>query len=140
MADEATEFWNAFENETGEKVEARSIGEWLQDKGPSLWGLVILTDKSFRFKHLPSENWLMGLFKKSSISKAPADEEVDIVIPRGELEGELPERRGFFSRLTGPAFPRFTVKRAGGEKEYIFSVDPSSGFVAALKGALEAKR
>ena len=58
MADEAIEFWNAFEKETGEKVEARSIGEWLQDKGPSMWGLVILTDKSFRFKHLPSENWL----------------------------------------------------------------------------------
>ena len=30
MDDEAAEFWSAFESETGEKVEARSMGEMYQ--------------------------------------------------------------------------------------------------------------
>jgi hypothetical protein len=55
MSHEATEFWSTFEKETGEKVEARSEGRWFpvpgEDAVPE--GLLILTDKSFRFKYVP---------------------------------------------------------------------------------------
>ena len=55
MDDEAKEFWGAFETETGEKVEARSEGNWIHGIGPTREGrgLLILTDKSFRFKYVP---------------------------------------------------------------------------------------
>ena len=56
MDDEAKEFWGAFETETGEKVEARSEGNWIHGIGPTREGrgLLILTDKSFRFKYVPN--------------------------------------------------------------------------------------
>jgi hypothetical protein len=139
MADEATEFWNAFEKETGEKVEARSIGEWLKGDGPGIWGLVIITDKSFRFKHMPSDNWLLSLFKKTSKSSADHEKPVDIVIPRDELVAEVAAKRGLFARLMGPAFPHFSVKRAGEDKEYVFSADPASGLLAVLAAIAAAK-
>jgi hypothetical protein len=139
MADEATEFWDAFEKETGEKVEARSIGEWFKDDGLGIWGLVIITDKSFRFKHMPSENWLFSLFKKTSKSSADREKPVDIVIPRDELKVEVAARRGLFARLMEPAFPHFTVRRTGEDKEYVFSADPASGLLAALAAIAAAK-
>jgi hypothetical protein len=139
MSDEATEFWNAFESETGEKVEARSIGEWLKGDGSTIWGLVIITDKSFRFKHMPSENWLLSLFKKTSKSSGDREKPVDIVIPRDELEAEVATKRGFFARLAGPAFPHFSVKRAGRDEKYVFSADPASGLFAALAAIVATK-
>ncbi len=107
--------------------------------GPGVWGLVIITDKSFRFKHMPSENWLLGLFKKTNKSAGDREKPVDIVIPRDELEAEVAGRRGFLARLMGPAFPHFSVKRAGADEKYVFSADPASGLLAALAAIAAAK-
>jgi hypothetical protein len=137
MADEAREFWDAFEKETGEKVEARSLGEWFERDGDrGLWGLLILTDKAFRFKHMPSDNWVSSLFRRAD--KAPKREPVEIRIAREDLVSMLAPKGGFFAKLIGPAFPRFTVTGRGeeGEKSYLFSVDPASDLVAALGRAL----
>jgi hypothetical protein len=138
MADEAEEFWSAFEKETGERVEARAMGEFFRanDYDAGFWGLLILTDKSFRFKHMPGENWLASLFKRQG--RAPARKEpVEVTIARGDiLSVDLP-KRGFFGRLFGPAFPRFAIaaRESQGEGRYLFSVDPSNGFLAALEKA-----
>ena len=140
MADEAAEFWSAFEKETGEKVLARSMGEWFKGGGADrgLWGLLILTDKSFRFKYMPSENWILSLFKRASKSKS-SDKQLDIVVARSDIASIVAPRRDFFAKLFGPAFPRFSVtvrspaRPEGGEETYSFSVDPSSGIVAALQ-------
>jgi hypothetical protein len=141
MADEAAEFWSAFEKETGEKVAARGMGEYFKSEGDGsgIWGLVVLTDKSFRFKHMPSENWLSSLFRrvdKSSGPKAP----VEITIPLGDIISLDAPKRSLMARLFGPAFPRFNVqgkeaKDAGEVKSFLFSVDPSSGFLTALEKA-----
>jgi hypothetical protein len=142
MADEAAEFWSAFERETGEKVEARSIGEYYKDGdgGIGLWGLLVLTDKSFRFKHMPSDNWLMALFKRADRGSGPK-EAFDLAIPRDDIVALIPPKRGFIARLFGPAFPHFSLKRRGHESEesYIFAADPSSGLIAALAEATGAK-
>ena len=55
MVDEAAEFWRAFEKETGETVEARGEGNWFRvpESGSAHEGLLILTDKSFRFTYVP---------------------------------------------------------------------------------------
>jgi hypothetical protein len=141
MADEAAEFWSAFEKETGEKVEARSIGEWYKGNNSQagVWGLLVLTDKSFRFRHMPSDNWLLSIFKRadrSSESKQP----IDLVIPRDDIVAVKAPKGGFLARLTGPAFPRFSVKRRAeeGETLFSFSADPSSGLLAALIKAAPA--
>jgi hypothetical protein len=134
MADEAGEYWKTFEEETGEKVEARSLGEWYEaESGAGLWGLLILTDKSFRFKHVPSDNWMSSLFKR--VEKSSKRKPVDIRIAREDLVSLVSPKRGLFAKLVGPAFPHFSItgRVADGEKTYSFSLDPSSGLLAALE-------
>jgi hypothetical protein len=140
MADQAQEYWSEFETETGEKVEARSIGEYYTGAAspPSLWGIVILTDKSFRFKYIPNENKFLGLFVRQD--KPKSDKPVDIVIPRGEVASVSIPKRNFLSLLFSPPFPRFALTKrasseAGAEESFLFSVDPSSGIIPALKKA-----
>ena len=146
MADEAAEFWSAFEKETGEKVAARGMGEYFKAEKDSsgLWGLVILTDKSFRFKHMPSENWISSLFKRMDRSSAPR-QPVEITIPLGHIVSLNAPKRSLMARLFGPAFPRFTIAgrdavTADGETSYLFSVDPSSGFLTALEKAIAGEK
>jgi len=142
MDAEAEEFWGAFEKETGEKVEARSIGEFYRarDDASGVWGLLILTDKSFRFKHMPSENWLSSLFKRAE--KSRREKPIEITIPRGDILSLVLPSRGFLARLLGPAFRRFTVtaRAEEGEASYLFAFDPSSGFMAALEKAVPAAK
>jgi hypothetical protein len=141
MADEAAEFWSKFEEETGEKVQARSLGELRKASSRDIgtWGLLVLTDKSFRFKYMPNDNWLLSLFKKADRS-SEAKKPVDIVIPRGDIVSVKAPRGGFFARLFGPAFPVFSItsREAEGEQTQFFTVDPSSGLLAALVEAAPA--
>jgi len=147
MADEAAEFWSAFEQETGEKVESRAIGEYYKDQEGSggLWGLLVLTDKSFRFKHMPSENWMSSLFKRMDRGSKPKGP-VEITIARESIAAVVSPKRGFLAKLFGPAFPRFTLTQRialGGpeeEKTFIFSVDPSGGFIDALEKAVTSRQ
>lgn len=144
MADEAAEFWSDFERETGEKVVAKAIGEFyeVEDATNGLWGLLILTDKSFRFKHMPSDNWLSSIFKRAARSAKPR-EPVELTVAIGDIASVNAPQRSFFARLFGPAFPRFAVvvrasadaDASASEKRYVFSVDTSGGFLLALEKA-----
>jgi hypothetical protein len=90
---------------------------------------------------MPSENWLMSLFKRAGKS-AKNDQPVEIVVARSDIANVAAPKRGFFARLFGPAFPRIILVARGeeGEKRYYFSVDPTNGFVAALRRAVEEKQ
>ena len=135
MADEATKFWDTFEKETGEKVQVRSMGEFFRsaDGGKGVWGLLILTDKSFRFKHMPSDNWLLSIFRRADRS-SDSEEVKDIVIQREDILAVKAPKGDFLERLFGPAFKQFHImsRRDGAEVSHQFSVDPSSGLLAAL--------
>lgn len=142
MADDAAAFWEAFEKETGEKVQARSMGEIFraEDRGSGIWGLMILTDKSFRFKHMPNDNWLVSLFRRVDRSATPEKNE-DIVIPREDILAVKAPRKTLFDRLFGPAFTQISILRRseGGEISHRFSLDPGSGLLAALLEASKAE-
>ena len=138
MVDEATKFWEDFEKETGEKVEARSIGEYYEADYSSVgvWGLLVLTDKSFRFKHMPNDNWILSIFRrvnKPSTPKAP----VEFTISRADIVSVSSPARGIWARLFGPPFPPVFVtarsENALAERRYSFSLDPGSGLLAALQ-------
>jgi hypothetical protein len=57
-------FWREYEEKTGEKVLARTLGQYVSgwdefgdlSAGP-LWGLIIATSGGFRFHHFPQANW-----------------------------------------------------------------------------------
>ena len=138
MIDEAAEFWSAFEKETGEKVEARGEGNWFRvpESSAGHEGLLILTDKSFRFKYVPEpyRPW-MG----AGISPELEDRS-EFTVARSDIVSVQVPKRGFFARLTRSAFPRYSVvtRTESGEKTYVFSVDSSSGLIAALEKAWPA--
>jgi hypothetical protein len=138
MADEAAEFWSAFEKETGEKVEARGEGNWFRapESGVVHEGLLILTDKSFRFKYVsePYRPW-MGAGTSPEL-----EDRTEFTVARGDIVSVTVPKRGFFARLTRSALPRYSVvtRSESGQKTYVFSVDPSSGLIAALEKAWPA--
>jgi hypothetical protein len=132
MADEAAEFWSAFEKETGEKVEARSEGNWFRvpESGTVHEGLLILTDKSFRFKYVPEpyRPW-MGAGASPEL-----EDRAEFTVARSDIVSVTVPKRGFLSRLFRPVFPRFSLVTRGvsGEKIYELSADPSTNLIAAL--------
>lgn len=133
MADHIAEFWQAFELETGEKVEARSEGNWFRDGGNPAGheGLLILTDKSFRFKYVADTP---RPYMNMDIS-AEHEDESEFTIARSEIVSVQTPKKGFFSWLTGRGNPHCSVVAHDkhGEKTYEFSVDISTGLVAALR-------
>jgi hypothetical protein len=142
MEPEAEKFWSDFERETGEQVEARSIGTWYEggkdDNG--VWGLVILTNASFRFKYLASENWFSSIFKSGR--RGPARVIEDIVVPREELVELIEAQRGLLSRIFGSAFPRFALswRQGGSLRREAFAIDPSTKLLPLLRELLPADR
>lgn len=137
MDEEVVKFWKAFEAESGETVEAKAVGEVFdRDAEAGVWVLLVLTDKSFWFKQVPSENWMASMFRaRSLLSSSRPPEESTLSIPRGDLAGLTePERapRGWFSK---PAFPRFTLswREGGAMRSRCFSVDPSAELLPRLR-------
>ena len=133
MEDEVVRFWRSFEEETGERVEAKSIGELYEDAGgQGIWGLLVLTDQSLWFKPVPSTNWMASLFRPRVLSARQAEGSI-LRIPRDQLVSLTePCPRRWFSR---PAFPVLTVTwREHGElRSRRFSVDPSTDLPARLR-------
>ena len=130
MADEYAEFWSDFEKETGEKVEARSEGKWYRVPGERAVpeGLLILTDKSFRFKYVPDTlRPLMG-----ACTSPEREDRAEFNVARSDIVSVRVPKRGFFARLIRRAFPRCSIV-ARGERTYEFAADPSSGLIAALE-------
>ena len=133
MDDEVKKFWSAFEKETGEKVEARSEGLWfrLPKNGRGHEGLLILTDKSFRFKYVPDTE---RTYMSSGVSPEHADQS-EFTVARDDIISVRMPKRGFFSWFRRQASPRYALvaRGEGGERTYVFSTDPSSDLIAALK-------
>ncbi len=138
----AERFWSDFEADTGEKVVARSMGIWHEAGNPKgLWGIAILTDKSFRYKYLPSRSLVLGLFRQPNGTEQER-EEVDIVAPLEKIESLREEERGFLARLFLGPFRRIELswREAEGElRTESFSVDPSGGIAGKLHLALSGK-
>ena len=143
MDESAERFWAEFEAETGEKVEARAIGtrreEGARSEGP--WGLLVLTDASFRFRAMPSQNWLLSLFK-SHKPQAPSAPIPDLVVPRTAVVRVSMPKRGFLARLFAPPFLPVAISWREGEglRSETFDTDPSSDLVKALALAFPPDR
>ena len=138
MTQEVEDFWKEYERSTGETVTARAMGQWLGPGAPKegIWGILILTDRSFHFLGRRSENWVSGLL---SLKSRPDAEPVEFRVPREDLISlEMPEKRGL-ARLLGPAFPESTLSwKRPGETEparAVFTVDNQGGFLEALRKA-----
>lgn len=82
---EAQALWEQYEAALGEKALARALGRYIggwEEFAPPLWGLLVLTEKTFRFHHFAQENWLTSWILGSGGAK-----EKIIAIPREKLTG-----------------------------------------------------
>lgn len=137
MDEEVTRFWQEFETSTGEIVEAKAVGEMFEESGDlGVWVLLVLTNRSFWFKQVPTDNPLESLFRLRKLSgSARGSEAFTLSIPRGNLMTlQEPERggKGWFSK---PAFPGFTLSWREGDvvRRRRFTIDPSAGLLPRLR-------
>jgi hypothetical protein len=133
-------YWKKFSDETGEEVVARSMGQWKDARGRELWGLLILTDRSFRFRYMPGKAWFTAIVPAAR-PQAGEEEALEIVVPRRDIKVFESPRRGFLERLFGPPWPSFRLSWIEGnaERSETFMVNDSTKFLAAMDEALKAK-
>ena len=135
-------FWQNYEEKTGEKVLAKSLGRYLGglDEHPQpLWGLAIATTGGFRFHHFPHEGWIMALSRITSGGEAP--KEKTFFIPKENISFlELVVEKRWWKKLLAPSSPVLRIRcrqeNPGGkaETEILVETDREAGaIVAALK-------
>jgi hypothetical protein len=125
------EFWKKYEADLGEKVLSFSLGQYLSgwaEYDPPLWGLLIATDRGFRFHHFPQEGWLQFFSRFSSGGEAPSEK--TIFIPRERiLQAELRRETSLLKRIFFASRPRFVVRYRddnGDEEEFIAEADSAA--------------
>jgi hypothetical protein len=134
------QFWKEYEEKTGEKILARSLGRYVSgwaEYGEPLWGLVIATSGGFRFHHFPHEGWLIALTRISTGGPAPTEK--TIFIPKENIKAvSLRTEPRWWKRLLFPSPPVLCIRYGaldGGECELLAETDSSAKAVA---GALSA--
>lgn len=134
--DETVEvFWANFEKQTGEKVIAKTMGQYFaapKDRGD--WGLLVLSPIGIRFRRTPGENWFASLFKASAPS-VTIGSEADIFIPYASITNISNPPRKFLDFLFGTPFLAIIIafEKNGEDQEVRFAVDPKGDFYAKLR-------
>lgn len=134
MQESVEAFWANFEKETGEKVLAKTMGQYFstpKDRGD--WGLIVLSPTALRFRKTPSENWFASMFKASSVS-VPTKSEADLVIPYASISKISTPSKKFLDFLFGSPYLVIIVsfQNEDGDHEGRFAVDPKGDFHAKL--------
>jgi len=135
------DFWREYEEKTGEKIIARSLGQYISGwdefggsvKNP-LWGLIIAASGGFRFHHFPQTNWLSALAGSVGVEQ----KEKTIFIPREKIiTAKLNRETRWYMKLLSSAAPRLLIRyfdETGTEKELLFHVEyKSEGIAEAIK-------
>jgi hypothetical protein len=140
------DFWRGYEEKTGEKVLAFSLGQylsgWAGENGP-LWGLLIATDRGFRFHHFPQENWFQAITRTSAGAEAPREKA--FFIPRERILAlEFRREKSFFKRIFLPRFPLLHIRYLDqADREALFTAagDDKAGAVAvSIRGLLQSRQ
>jgi hypothetical protein len=138
----ADDFWREYEEKIGEKVLAKSLGQYLSGweefdgaGGGPLWGLVIAAEGGFRFHHFPQSSWLDLLANFGSRREAP--KEKTFFIPRDRiLSVELRRETRWWKKIFSSAIPVLVISyrnETEGERELLVQLDyRTEGIVEGL--------
>ena len=135
-------FWNDYEASVGEKVLAKSLGQylsgWLEYTYP-LWGLLIATSGGFRFHHFPHEGWLMAASRAATGGEAP--KEKTFFIPNDSIISiELISEKRWWKKILSPTNPTMAICcRINGEERRVLIETDQSGNAAAIITALDSR-
>ena len=139
------EFWREYEAALGEKVLSFSLGQYLSgwpEHDPPLWGLLIATDRGFRFHHFPHEGWLQTLSLLSSGGKAPVEKTIFIHRERIVL-AELRRERSLLKRIFLASRLRFVIRYRddeGAEEEFVAEADSTAAALAEKLRAMNREQ
>ena len=105
-------FWQDYEASIGEKVLARSLGQfisgWAEYNYP-IWGLVIATSGGFRFHHFAHEGWLMALSRAASGGEGPKEKK--FFIPRVAIQSaELVTENRWWKKIFASSNPALVIR------------------------------
>jgi len=123
-------FWKDYESSIGEKVLAKSLGQYLSgwaEYTQPLWGLAIATSKSFRFYHFPHEGWIMALSRVGRGGEAP--KEKTFSVPRESINSaELVVEKRWWKKLFSPSNPLLIIhcRINGTETDIMVETDKSA--------------
>ena len=128
-------FWQEYEEQTGEKVLARSLGRYISgweefdSKGlSSMWGLIIATSGGFRFHHFPQQNWLIAL---TQLSSRETPKERTIFIQKDWLISvRLIKESRWWKKLFAPTPPHLVIDYRDGtesKKQLLLEVEYYTG-------------
>jgi hypothetical protein len=115
------DFWRDYEEQVGEKVLARSMGQYRSgweefetDKTGPLWGLLIVTSGGFRFHHFPQTSWLDAIFRAGS--GAAAQQEKTIFIPLEKITAvEFRIEKRWWKKILSPTQPELVIRYQNSE-------------------------
>jgi hypothetical protein len=134
------DFWREYEEKTGEKVIARSLGQYVSgwDEFDGLgrnpvWGLIIATSGGFRFHHFPQVSWLNAIVG----SGGELPKEKTIFIPREKIvSARLSKETKWYRKIVSPGIPRLLIRyldKTGTEKDLLFYAEyKSEGMAEAI--------
>jgi len=108
------DFWREYEEQTGEKVLARSLGRYVSgweefdSKGwNSIWGLIIATSGGFRFHHFHQTSWLTAL---SNFGNDDAPKEKTFFIPKEQIvSAKLIKEKGWWKKIFWSTPPQLLI-------------------------------
>ena len=107
-------FWRNYEEETGEKVLARSLGQYVSGweefdsqgwKG--IWGLIIASSGGFRFHHFPQAAWFESFITFTG-PKAPKEKK--LFIPKEKIiSAQLIEESKWWKKILKSSSPQLII-------------------------------
>ena len=127
------DFWREYEEKTGEKVLARSLGQlisgWKEfEDTTGLWGLLIATTGGFRFHHFPQQSWL------TAFSQREPPKEKTIFIPKEKIiSAQLVSESKWWKKFLGSPSPRLLIHyqdEEGSDRQLILEANQIQGDLA----------
>ena len=124
-------FWQEYEEKTGEKVLARSLGKYVSGweefdskKWNNIWGLIITTSGGFRFHHFSQMSWIDALTRFADKKQAT---EKTIFIPNEKIiSTKLIKEAKWWKKILNASPPHLVVHYtddAGMEKQILLEVE-----------------
>jgi hypothetical protein len=119
---DVNKFWSDYENTIGEKVLAKSLGQYLSGwpgYSQPLWGLAIATSGGFRFHHFPHEGWITALSRITTGGEAPKEKTFNIP---GDtiISAELLTEKRWWKKILSPSNPTLVIRcRINGEESQV---------------------
>jgi hypothetical protein len=129
------DFWREYEEKIGEKVFARSLGQYISgweefdsNKWNALWGLIIATSGGFRFHHFPQVSWFNALSRSGSHN---APKEKTIFLPKEKiLSAQIIEEKKWWKKILTACPPQSLIDyrdEMENEKRIVLEVGIISG-------------